>query len=241
MSHLAPNSNPENIAWCSYHRVRPPPPPRRINIHLASRSPSPCQFHFTRTQIVQHWDRVVAHDVLPAPLNLVYIAICLPLKLCVSKLRYPSVQARIGCLLFWLVMGPLGAVLAIAMWLVSLPWVIWMLLFGAQTGKEVDRKSERLKYVVSAPGLVLIALLLGFLSIFVGVSLWTRRKGAWQSYYRPMPVIPFCLFFTRPFWQPSTRTRQRNLLRVAVTCARRLSVHSSEKLARRGKVFVKKK
>lgn len=35
----------------------------------------------------------------------------------------------------------------------------------------MDRKSERLKYVITAPGLVIIALLLGFLSIFVGVRM----------------------------------------------------------------------
>ena len=71
-------------------------------------------------------------------------------------------------------MGPLGAVLAICMWLVSLPWSLWHLCFGGQASKEVDCRSERLKYVVTAPGLVLIALLLGFLTIFVGVSLCLR-------------------------------------------------------------------
>lgn len=51
-----------------------------------------------------------------------------------------------------------------------------MLLFVAQTGREVDRKLERIKHFVSAPGLLLIALLLGFLSIFLGVSFCGRRE-----------------------------------------------------------------
>lgn len=100
--------------------VSPPPP-----------SPPP-QFHFTRTQIVQQWNRVVEHDVLPAPLNLVHLMTCLLVRMCVSKDRYPVYVMRIGCFLFWLVMGPLGAALAITMWLVSIPWSIWHLCFGGQ-------------------------------------------------------------------------------------------------------------
>lgn len=47
-----------------------------------------------------------------------------------------------------------------------------------KASKEVDRKSERLKYVITAPGLVIIALLLGFLSIFVGVSVRLTHFGS---------------------------------------------------------------
>eukprot|EP00903_Cladosiphon_okamuranus_P009603 g9141.t1 len=136
--------------------------------HSETRKLAKAKFHFTRTQIVQQWNRVVEHDVLPAPLNLVHLTTCLLLKPCVSKQKYPLLMMRIGCFLFWLVMGPLGAALAIAMWFVSIPWSIWHLVFGGQASKEVDRKSERLKYVITAPGLVMIALLLGFLTIFVG-------------------------------------------------------------------------
>lgn len=103
-------------------------PVRRCNFCFL-RAP---QFHFTRTQIVQQWNRVVEHDVLPAPLNLVHLTTCLILRTCVSKQRYPALKMRIGCFLFWLVLGPLGAVLAIAMWFVSIPWSIWHLCFGGQ-------------------------------------------------------------------------------------------------------------
>lgn len=75
---------------------------------------------------------MVEHDVLPAPLNLVHLTTCLLLKPCVSKQKYPLLMMRIGCFLFWLVMGPLGAALAIAMWFVSIPWSIWHLVFGGQ-------------------------------------------------------------------------------------------------------------
>ncbi|CAM9514524.1 unnamed protein product [Pylaiella littoralis] len=136
--------------------------------HTEIRKEAKAKFHFTRTQIVQQWNRVVEHDVLPAPLNLVHLTTCLLLRPCVSKTSYPLTKMRIGCFLFWLVMGPLGAALAIAMWFVSIPWSIWHLVFGGQASKEVDRKSERLKYVFTAPGLVIISLLLGFLTIFVG-------------------------------------------------------------------------
>lgn len=54
-----------------------------------------------------------------------------------------------------------------------------------QASKEVDRKSERLKYVVTAPGLVLIALTLGFLSIFVGVRAASLRAC---RMYQGLPV-----------------------------------------------------
>ena len=59
----------------------------------------------------------------------------------------------------------------------------------------MDRKSERLKYVVTAPGLVLIALFLGFLSIFVGVRLrrivWPSLS-AWDSGAAARVLFPFC-------------------------------------------------
>lgn len=120
---------------------------------------------------------MVEHDVLPSPLNLVHRSLCLLLRMFVSKQRYPSVKTRIGCFLFWLVMGPLGAFIAICIWLVSMPWTIWTLIVGGPASKEVDRRSERLKYLVTAPGLLLIALLLGFLTIFVGVS-WGVSRGS---------------------------------------------------------------
>lgn len=116
-----------------------PPESCRLTLTLIAVTPLPpslpaptLQFHFTRTQIVQHWNRVVEHDVLPAPLNLVHLTTCLLLKPCVSKHKYPLLMMRIGCFLFWLVMGPLGAALAIAMWFVSIPWSIWHLCFGGQ-------------------------------------------------------------------------------------------------------------
>lgn len=116
------------------------------------------------------------HDVLPSPLNLVHRTLCLALRLFVSKERYPAVKMRIGCFLFWLVMGPLGTAIAMGIWLASMPWTIWTLFVGGHATKEVDRKSEKLKYLITAPGLLLIALLLGFLTIFVGVSGRTPRK-----------------------------------------------------------------
>lgn len=103
-----------------------------FSLLLLPRTPAHPQFHFTRTQIVQQWNRVVEHDVLPSPLNLVHLTTCLLLKPCVPKSKYPLLMMRIGCFLFWLVMGPLGAALAIAMWFVSIPWSIWHLLFGGQ-------------------------------------------------------------------------------------------------------------
>ena len=123
-------------------------PSESRHLNLTVLTPPVClapipQFHFTRTQIVQQWNRVVEHDVLPAPLNLVHLTTCLLLKPCVSKQRYPLLMMRIGCFLFWLVMGPLGAALAIAMWFVSIPWSIWHLVFGGQVCVCVCVRLER--------------------------------------------------------------------------------------------------
>lgn len=65
-----------------------------------------------------------------------------------------------------------------------------------QASKEVDRKSERLKYVFTAPGLVMIALLLGFLSIFVGVSVPTARRPV-SVWGLTRCVTVRCAFFSR--------------------------------------------
>lgn len=113
------------------------------------------EFKVSTARLVQHYRYVVDEDLLPAPFNLVQLAMASPFTL-VDHLgncrTYGGIKRVVGQVVFWLVFGPLAAAGGTLVWVISTPACIlrWREHFYSkhQDSQGMPASSMALRYVV---------------------------------------------------------------------------------------------
>lgn len=124
------------------------------------------EFSVSKVRVIKLYRRVVDQEVLPAPFNLVQLALALPFAVVdlLFQLRtHAVVRLNVGVAIFWLGTGPFVILLAWMLWVVSVPQAV----VGAWKGTNYTGTSYAFR--VLGCGAVLLchvfvvpALLLGF-------------------------------------------------------------------------------
>lgn len=82
------------------------------------------EFNVSKVRMIKLYRRVVDNDVMPAPFNLVQLAVIVPLnlvdRLC-NRPRHRTFRRKVGVTIFWFVTGPILIFLGWTLWVVSVP------------------------------------------------------------------------------------------------------------------------
>ena len=85
----------------------------------------------SKVRTMEHYRRIVANDVLPAPLNLVQFLALFPIlviDLCIHRGLYdrlkPTVGRFMGSFVFWAISSPVAIVLGSLLWFISTPTTV---------------------------------------------------------------------------------------------------------------------
>lgn len=85
------------------------------------------EFRESKVRLMKHYRRVVAFNLLPAPFNLLQLAMVLPFAFLDKILKlhmHDDVELAVGRAVFWLMTGPPTIVLGWLLWVVSTPKAI---------------------------------------------------------------------------------------------------------------------